>query len=88
MRRRIVKKLHHERMAFEQPVCTMPRCTPCPAAMDEPDLMQPGGVSLVQVLFDDGRDVAGRKGVKVEVPFDRNPKRVLILHSQGVAGFS
>jgi hypothetical protein len=26
--------------------------------------------------------------VKVEVPFDRNPKRVLILHSQGVAVFS
>ncbi len=61
---------------------------PCPAAMDEPHLPQAGRVSLVEVLFDDGRDVAGCKGVKVEVSFDRNPKRVLILHSQAVVGFS
>ena len=87
MRRRIVKKFHHERMAFEG-LLHDAALHPCPAAVDEPDLMQAGGVSLVQVLFDDGRDVAGREGVKVEVPFDGNPKRVLILHSQGVAGFS
>ena len=87
MRRRIVKKLQHERMAF-QGLLHDAALHPCPAAMDEPYLMQAGGVSLVHVFFDDGRDVAGRKGVKVEVPFDRNPKRVLILHSQGVAGFS
>ena len=94
MRRRIVKKLQHERVPF-QGLLHDAALHPCPAAMDEPHLMQAGGVSLVQVLFDDGRDVAGRKGVKVEVPFDRNPKRpalsgaegVLILHSQGVAGF-
>jgi hypothetical protein len=87
MRRRIVKKLHHERVPF-QGLLHDAALHPRPAAMDEPHLMQAGGVCLVHVLFDDGGDVAGRKGVKVEVPFDRNPKRVLILHSQGVAVFS
>ena len=46
----------------------MPRCTPDPAAVDEPHLAQAGGVSFVQVLFDDGRNVARREGVKVEEP--------------------
>ena len=40
-----------------------------PAAMDEPHLTQAGSVSLVDVLFDDGRDVAGCEGVEVEVSF-------------------
>jgi hypothetical protein len=61
---------------------------PCPATMDEPYVTQAGGVGFDQVLFHDRRDVAGRKRVKVEVAFDGNPNRVLILHSQGVAGFS
>ena len=52
MRRGIVKKLQHERMAF-QGLLDDAALHPCPAAMDEPHLMQAGGVSLVQVFFDD-----------------------------------
>jgi hypothetical protein len=87
MRRRIVKKLQHERVPLKGLLNDAALHT-CSAAMDEPDLTQAGGVSLVQILLDDGRDVAGRKGVEVEVPFDWNPERVLILHSQSEAGFS
>ena len=87
MRCLIVKKLQHERVPLQGPLHDA-ALHPCPAAMDEPNFMQAGGVSFVQVLFDDRRNVAGGEGVKVEVAFDRKPKRVLILHSQGVAGFS
>lgn len=87
MRRRIVKKFQYERVAFEG-LLDDAALHPAPAAMDEPDFMKAGGVGFVQVLFHDRRNVAGRERVKVEVAFDGNPKRVLILHSQGVAGFS
>ena len=87
MRRGVVKKLQHQRVTF-QGLLDDAALHPFSSAMDEPHLMQAGRVCLVQILFDDRRDVPGRKGVKVNVPFDRNPKRVLILHSQSVAGFS
>ena len=66
----------------------MPRCTPRPRPWMSRTSRKPGRVSLVDVLFHDRRDVAGREGVEVERAFDGNPKRVLILHSQSVAGFS
>ena len=60
-----------------------------PAAVNEPHLAQAGGVCLVEVLFDDGGDVAGREGVQIEAAFDGNPEAGPDLApSQGVAGFS
>jgi hypothetical protein len=87
MRRRIVEKFQHERVPL-QGLLHNAALHPGPAAMDEPDLAQAGCVRDVEVLFDDRRDVSGREGMKVEEAFNRNPKRVLILHSQAVAGFS
>ncbi len=87
MRRGVVKKLQHERMTF-QGLLNDAALHPFPTAVDEPHLMDAGGMGLVQILFDDRWDVARREGVKIEVFFNRNPKRVLILHAQGVVGFS
>ena len=71
MRRRIVKKLQHERMPL-QGLLDDAALHACPAAVDEPHLAQAGGVCFVQILFDDGRDVARREGMKVEGAFDGN----------------
>jgi hypothetical protein len=87
MRRRIVKKFHYEGVAFEG-LLDDTALHSCAAAMDEPHVAKAGGVGCVQVLFNDRRNVAGRERVKVEGAFDGNPQRVLILHSQAVAGFS
>ena len=87
MRCRIVEKLQHQRVPF-QALLDDAALYPCSPAMDQPHVMQPGGVSLVQVLFDDRRDVARREGMKVDAAFDGDRERVLILHSQGVPGFS
>ena len=79
MRRRIVKKLHDERMAFER-LLHDAALHAAAASVNEPNLAQPGGVCLVDVLVDDRRDIARRKRVEIERAFDRNPQRVSILH--------
>jgi hypothetical protein len=43
------------------------------AAVDEPHVSQTRGVCFIQILFDDGWDVARREGVKIERAFDRDP---------------
>ena len=66
------------------------------AAMDEAHVAQTRGVCFIQILCDDGRDVARREGMKIEDSFDGDPQGralsivegVLILHCQPVAGFS
>jgi hypothetical protein len=42
------------------------------AAVNQPDLAKSGFVCRVDVLLDNGRDVARRERVKVEVVFDRD----------------
>jgi len=62
---------------------------PLPAAMDESDIAEPGGVRFVEILLNDRGDVSRREGVQVEGAFDGDPERVLILHRYGVeAGLS
>lgn len=87
MRRLIVKKLQYQGVPL-QDLLHDAALHSCTAAMDESNLVETGGVSLVQILFDHRRDVARGKGVKVDDAFDRDPERVLILHSQAVAGLS
>ena len=87
MRRRIVKKHQYHRVPL-QALLDEASLHSRPAAMDEPHHVQPGRVSIVQVLFHDRRDVAGREGMQVELAFDGTPKRVLILHSQDGACLS
>jgi hypothetical protein len=88
MRRRIVKKLHDERMPFER-LLHDAALHAAAAPVNEPYLAQAGGVCLVDVLLDDRRDIGRRKRVEIERAFDRNPQRVSILHrSQWDAGLS
>ena len=42
------------------------------ASVDQADLHQTGLVRSGDVLLDDGGNVGGRKGVKIELVFDRN----------------
>ena len=87
MRRRIIKKFHDQRVSFEGPLHDAPLHA-LASTVDEAHLTQTGGVSFVQVFFDDGRDIARRECVKVEDTFDGNSKRVLILHDQAGGGCS
>jgi hypothetical protein len=72
MRRGIIKKLRHQGMPFERLLDDAALNTHA-AAMDEPHVAQTGGVCFIQILFDDGRDVAWGKGMKVEDTVDGNP---------------
>ena len=79
MRGRIVKKFDDTGMAFERllhDAALYPRST----AMHETHFAQSSGMCLVEVLFDDRGDVARSERVEVELAFDGNPQRVLILH--------
>jgi hypothetical protein len=95
MGRSIIKKLRHQWMSFERLLDDAALNAHAPA-MDEPHLSQTRGVCFIQILFDDGRDVARREGMKIEDSFDGDSQRpalgivegVLILHRQPVAGFS
>lgn len=83
MRRRIVEKLQHEGVPFEG-LLHDPALHPRATAMNQPHLAQSFRMRLVEVLFDDRGDVARREGVEVELAFDGDPQRVLILHCYGV----
>jgi hypothetical protein len=87
MRRRIIKKLQYQRMPFEG-LLHDSALYACTAAMDDSHFAKAGGVSLIQVLCDHRRDIAGREGVKIEGALDWNTERVLILHCQDLAVFS
>ena len=95
MRRSIIKKLRYEGMPFEGLLDDAALDARAPA-MDEPHVAQAGGVCFIQILFDDGRDVARREGVKIEDTFDGDRQGpalsrvegVLILHRQPVVGLS
>lgn len=79
MGRGVVKNFQHQRVAVEGLLDDASLHAPA-AAMDETDLGEPGGVRLVDVLFDHGWNVPRRKGVEVEAALDRDAERVLILH--------
>ena len=95
MRRGVIEKLQHQGMPLEGLLDDAALDADAPA-MDEPHVAQAGGVCFIQILFYDRGDVARREGVKVEGALDGNLERlalsgaegVLILHRQGVAGFS
>ena len=95
MRRSVIEKLQHQGMPFER-LLDDAALDAHPPAMDEPHVAQAGGVCFIQVLFDDGGDVARGEGVKIEDTFDgdlQGPalsgvEGVLILHRQTVAGLS
>ena len=78
--RRVVEKLQYTRVPLEGIVHDAALHTEA-TTVDETDLAQPGGMRVVDVLFHHGRDVAWRERMEVESAFDRNPERVLILHS-------
>jgi len=75
----IIKKCDYERVPFERLLddCAL---DPAPAAVYEPDVAKASRIGLRQVLVDQGRNVPGREGVKVERGLDWNANRVLILH--------
>jgi len=79
MRPGVVKKLNHQLVAFEDLLddATLHALS---APVNEPDFAQAGCMCRVDVLFDNGGDVAGPKRMQVEHAFDGNPQRVLILH--------
>src|SRR5688572_15511050 len=63
MRRRIVKKFQHLWVPFQHLLYDA-ALHAYPAAMDDPHLMQTGGVSFGQVLFDNRRNIARRERMK------------------------
>lgn len=79
MRGRIVEEFEHEGMAL-QGLLHDPALHPRSTAMHEPHFAQALRVCLVEVLFDDRRDVARSERVEVDLPLDGDPQRVLILH--------
>jgi len=84
MRRRVVKKFHDQRVAFEHLLHDAALHAVAPS-VNQTDFAETGGLRLVEVLFDDGRDVWCRERMQIERAFDGNPERVLILHRlQGV----
>jgi hypothetical protein len=78
--RRVVEKLQYTRVPLEGIVHDAALHTEA-TTVDETDLAQPGGMRVVDVLFHHRRDVAWSERMEVESAFDRNPERVLILHS-------
>lgn len=49
------------------------------AAVNEPHLPQTCRMRFVQVLLDDGRDVSRCERMQIELAFDGNPERILIV---------
>ena len=50
----------------------MPRCNPASAAVDDTDLAEPGPGGGGHVFLHDGRDVARREGVEIELGLERH----------------
>ena len=70
-----VPELHDERVAFEH-LLNDPSLDSLASPMDEANFANPRVVRRVDVLLDDGRDVAGRERVQVDKRFDWNAVRV------------
>jgi hypothetical protein len=76
---RVVEKLQHERVPVED-LLDDPALHASSATVNEPHFTQSYSVSLVEVLFHDRRNIARWEGVKIELAFDGDAQRVLILH--------
>ena len=95
VRRGVVEKLQHQRMPLEG-LLDDPALDAGAPSMDEPHVAEARRVCFIQILFDDGGDVARGEGVQIEDTFDGNPQGpalsgvegVLILHRQPVAALS
>ena len=84
MRRRVVKKFHDQRVAFEHLLHDAALHAAAPS-VDQTDFAETGALRLVEVLVDDRGDVSWREGMQIEGGFDGDSERVLILHRlQGV----
>jgi len=83
MRRRVVEKLQHTRVALEDLLHDAALHSEA-TTVDETDLAQTGGMRFVDVLFHHRRDVAWRERVEVESALDGDVERVLILHAYDV----
>jgi len=84
MRRRVVKKFHDQRVAFEHLLHDGALHAAAPS-VNQTDFAEAGGLCLDEVLFDDRGDVWWRERMQIEHSFDGDPERVLILHRlQGV----
>ena len=68
---RVVPELVDARVAFERGLNDPALHAPA-APVDEPYLAKAGGGRRVHVLGDDGRDVAGREGVEIQLALDRD----------------
>ena len=83
MRRRIVKELQHERVAFERLLHDAALHAYAPA-MDEPHFAEPRYVRLRHILLDDRGDVARCESVEVQRAFDGNLKGLALSGVEGV----
>ena len=79
MRAWIVVEGSHQVVAFEGALHSRPLDADAPS-VHQADFAQPSRVSFVDVLFNDRGDVAGLKGVEVELGFDRDPHG--LVHGQ------
>lgn len=80
MRRGIVPELGDERMPFER-LLHHGALDAAATAMHEAELSKPGRMRGVDVFLDDGRDVAWRKRVEIELRFDRDAVSVFSHYS-------
>ena len=83
MGRRIVKKFQHQRMPLEY-LLDDTALHSAAAAVYETHFGKPGGVRLVNVLFDDGRNVLRSERMEVEGALDRDAERVALSEAEGV----
>lgn len=76
MRRRVVPEFDHQRMPIERGLDDA-ALDPASAAMNDPDAIESCGCCGSDVLVHDGRDVARREGMQVDLAFDGNLVRQL-----------
>jgi hypothetical protein len=80
VRRRIVPELEHQRLLVERRLNDS-SLHAAAAAVHDPDLVEPCLHGLTHVLDHDRRNVARRKGVEIELGFDRDSYRAAFFHS-------
>ncbi len=81
MRVRVVPELLDQGMTVERRLDDPP-LHPCPAAVNHPNLAEPGGIRRGHVLLDDRRDVAWLEGVQIENAVDGQAEGVVQGFSQ------
>lgn len=80
---RIVGKFQHQRVPVEY-LLDDAALHPAAATVDDSHFDEPGGVCLIDVLFDYGRDVSRGERVQVEGALDRYAERLALSEAEGV----